>query len=531
MFNFLSLLLLFVTVWSAKVTPGTDLQAQLDEAIARGDGQFVIPKGIYDFKAGQNLVVNSTANLIITGNSPDLAILRFAPGYGLAILNCTNVGLSGVRMDSSVGHMYSQGTITAVDPTRKQVTLHVAPGFPSPDPAETPWFRGSPEVKVIYWNATSKTIVHGQPGYTGMMAVEKAGASLYRLTLNNMDYKPTIGDSITVSARVWSNQQYALPTYYHGALTIAESASVSIRNVEIVAGSTFAVLEWAGQGGHVYDGLRIKRPEGSSGYLSVCLDGFHSFSVQTGATVQNCTIEHVGDDFFNVHNRAWLVTRVRSDSSVLIADPGDIIGFHSTQAFNSSTASFLGTAQFIDSSTVLKFYNSSPPFTYMSTATASKTAVMVTDGTELQRAIAMFAQIKTTGILPAAVKVYSVPLSSVEGIVEGALVQDDSLAGTGAIIRNNRFFDSYDNSMRLQASNVIVENNTFKNSQSGINVQFDEAWLEGSLDISNVSIVSNHFVNVGHCCSNQECFHVDQGVANVKIDGNTFSQCQERDLL
>jgi hypothetical protein len=80
-----------------------------------------------------------------------------------------------------------------------------------------------------------------------------------------------------------------------------------------------------------------------------------------------------------------------------------------------------------------------------------------------------------------------------------------------AVFRNNYFYGSYpthslffifscifsyfiyDNTFRLQASGSLVENNYFESAAFGMQVTFDQTWLEGSLGLHNIFIFNLFF--------------------------------------
>jgi len=102
------------------------------------------------------------------------------------------------------------------------------------------------------------------------------------------------------------------------------------------------------------------------------------------------------------------------------------------------------------------------------------------------------------------------------------LVQYDAKSSVSAVVRNNYFHNSYDNCMRLQASNTVIFNNTFEYASAGVQVGFDQGFLEGSLGLNNISITYNTFISVVGCSDAKSCIVVDSHVTNVVALNNTF---------
>ena len=75
--------------------------------------------------------------------------------------------------------------------------------------------------------------------------------------------------------------------------------------------------------------------------------------------------------------------------------------------------------------------------------------------------------------------------------------------------------------MRLQASGAQVANNVFERASAGVRVEFDQAWLEGSLGLRDISLVNNTFVGVAGCTQANSCVaHVDADVVNFVVKDN-----------
>jgi len=123
---------------------------------------------------------------------------------------------------------------------------------------------------------------------------------------------------------------------------------------------------------------------------------------------------------------------------------------------------------------------------------------------------------------PGMAQVWEVYLTSITATIPPfSLVQFNAQSGQGAIVRFNYFHDSYDNSMRLQASFTVIESNIFERASAGISVVFDQNWLEGSLGLHNISILNNTFISVQGCTAANSCVTtIGPGIQNLTIKGN-----------
>jgi len=286
-------------------------------------------------------------------------------------------------------------------------------------------------------------------------------------------------------------------------------------------------LEWGGEGGHTYRGLRLVRRDNSDRLLTTNVDAFHSFSVKRGPIVENCEFAFMGDDFFNVHNRVYVIYDRPSQppNSLRIIDTGDVLNSASNDT-PTYTVPVIGVGDY------LKFYG-------LNTRTPKGRAIVdsmqsVTDPNDLAAAGVLYLTLNKSpynaglvGWDAPSVKMWVVTFSSStpldQTISNYDLVQFDTMSSNGALVRNNYFHDSYDNCMRLQSSNTMVANNTFEHASSGIQVVFDQPWLEGSLGLNNITIEFNKFVSVVGCTDAKSCITIDPDVTNVVALNNTFT--------
>lgn len=126
------------------------------------------------------------------------------------------------------------------------------------------------------------------------------------------------------------------------------------------------------------------------------------------------------------------------------------------------------------------------------------------------RETALLWQVRFAAALPAPVQQSAYPL-----------VQFDAQAGFGCVVRNNRFRDSYDNTMRLQASNALIANNLFERAADGIHIEYDQPFLEGSFALRDISVVNNTFIGILGCTPANSCVsHADEDVVNLVVKDN-----------
>jgi hypothetical protein len=502
-----------------------DLQEKLNDAILSGKHYFNIPVDNYEF-GKSDFIIASAYNLVIKAEIG--AILTFYPGYGVTIHGCRNITISGFGVDSNPA-AFTQGVISNINEKQLMIEIILSDSFPSPDPILTPYFANNSETKVIFWDASTKEIIQGQPMYTPLKSFKQIGPRLYQIFIDTLPKVPKIGDMVTISPRIWSDIHRPVPTFYKGVYQVYDSYNVISKNVSIYGGGNMGILEWGGDGGHTYDNVKlIRRPNPPYPFrlLSSNLDAFHSFSLKRGSLITNCEFAYMGDDFVNLHNRVFIVLKVitttKGITEVQFVDPTDALP-------DLQGNSMVSTVRYINVGEVLSFYhiNSRKPLGAGIIATRPK---KLSDPTIVESARKLFTIINeppySANILPVSLKdigVYQVSFTTplVKPIKEiETFIQYDSHSSMGTVIRDSYFHNSYCNTMRLQASNTIIFNNTFEHAALGFNIVFDQPWLEGSLGIHNVSIIGNTLKSIGGCTDEKSCFNIDPDIKDVTIKDN-----------
>eukprot|EP00658_Telonema_sp_P-2_P004557 TRINITY_DN11694_c0_g2_i2.p1 TRINITY_DN11694_c0_g2~~TRINITY_DN11694_c0_g2_i2.p1 ORF type:complete len:427 (-),score=88.15 TRINITY_DN11694_c0_g2_i2:308-1588(-) len=405
--------------------------------------------------------------------------------------------------------------------------MSVSPGFPPPDPALNRYFEWNTEVKMIFWDPATRLKIRPQPmsaPCTNSTRLQD-GSYLVAVTLAP-GFLPTLGDLVTVSLRYSSRAGEAIPSYYRGIYNVFSSTKVETTGVSIYGGAGFGILEWGGGGGHLYRNITISRrasPPYPRRLLSTNLDGFHSFSVHTGGTLEQSVIAHMGDDFANVHNRIWIGFNFSVDG-FWILDPGDALlcTDGDGDCFSSHSADAL---QIGDEIGVFNLTDLTHDFnvTVRSIRQATDPGIVELVRGLPERLAGPPWNKKFVGFVKDAIRAYQVTTGPLPPRTPGfAYMEFYSQGSAQAVVRDNYFLDSYDSCFRAQGSGLVIANNTFDGASSGMSVVVDEFWLEGSLGLRDVAIVGNRFENVTSCQQETTCFTVGPTVSGVVIKDNVF---------
>lgn len=262
--------------------------------------------------------------------------------------------------------------------------------------------------------------------------------------------------------------------------------------------------------------------------LATNADGFHSFSVERGPTIEDCEHSFLGDDFINLHNRLLLLPVIEPAASMMqVLDPGDILGPSITGHATTHTMSEVRPGD------KLKVFHA------VTDDLLVELIVVSAKWLRKARIPPVSPSSLANRIQPEALQLWEVHFTTPNGAPAPsimpfeALVQIDRLASFGGVVRRNHFHDSYNNLGRFAASNFLYTDNTVERCGDGIHISYDisQSFLEGSLGMENMSFSHNQFVTVSsgcdpatrggtgcaHLCTNQSCIfdHVDSKLADI----------------
>ena len=479
--------------------PAQQLQAAVDEAIAAGLPSVVAAAGVFNFGA-RNLELNSAADFALAAEA-GASTLVFAPGYGVLVQGCARTAISGFVIDYDPP-CFTQGRIVNVTgsagaPGAVDVLLDA--GFPLPNAS---WFASSETKLQFYWDDALRRRDPAQLAFQPVVAPPtEVAPGVWRFpALWQASYVPRTGQLATISPRA-NTSGFVIPDYYSGnALTVLNSSAVLVADVSVLGSGNFGVLEWGGEGGHVFRHLTIARPRAH--LLSTNCDGFHSFACGRGASVEDSSVSFTGDDLANFHNREGLVLYNATADSFLVIDVGDVPSPHG------GGAAPLRAMDDLRPGDTLRLFAPGGAGALLA-AVVVGTAARSTDSTALAAAHALLGALGFEGrVNPASVALFNVsgtvvgavagaPSAAAAPLPAGSVVQFDRRASAGGALVRVTAEDLYDSCGRLQASGVTMVNSTCRRAYSGLTVVYDAAFLEGTRAIERVAVDGNTFAAVG----------------------------------
>jgi hypothetical protein len=117
---------------AAVVYPGSQLQADVDEAIAQGASGHFVAAGTYTFEPGANFVVSGASGFSLYATPPGVVLQFQSCGHGFLVLNASDVLLDGFTVDYAPT-CFTQGQITAVSTDNDTMDVLLDAGYPLPD--------------------------------------------------------------------------------------------------------------------------------------------------------------------------------------------------------------------------------------------------------------------------------------------------------------------------------------------------------------------------------------------------------------
>ena len=263
------------------------LQAALDAAIAAGAARFALPAGAVYFN-GANFNVSNAVAMSIGGSAASPTTLFFEPGFGLLADSCRGTELHDFVIDySPLPFVFGpvqpgaakSGFVVALDAaslTFEELRANYPPHDIYPGAGV---FRGGELLRgACSWGAPTPATPTGAPR---TYAVACSGEGL------------AAGDVFVAATRVGIT------------LSLSRCAGMTVRDIDVLAAGYMAITEFQGDGGNLYERVRVAPPS-ESRPLGSNADGFHSSGAAAGPRLDHVEIRNLFDDFFNVHTTSQL---------------------------------------------------------------------------------------------------------------------------------------------------------------------------------------------------------------------------------
>jgi hypothetical protein len=461
------------------------IQAAIDAAIASGGPADVVLSN-KTYRIDRTIKINRTSDLTLEGNGALLLMIKYV--MAINVHDCSRVRLTNLTFDYDP-LPFTQGEVVAVDLQAMTWDLKIDDGYPWSDEFLEIVRRGRSLIEVI--DVRERRVKRGSHAPT-VAKVEVVGDRLLRFTDQNKPFveKIAVGEVISIKMitifadpKIISEHPKKFALWYthfhwqHSVIHLVNTEACQTDRLTFHTGPA-AVYEFGGKGGsrHVKSTVRPgPRPPGATRdrQSSVILDVFQSASMERGPLVEDWVIERSGDDaivLFGMFSR--IVEKPRSRSVLVsplyrhILAKGDTVEVRDRDDTVKGVAQVnqLRSVQRPDLADRNRELNLESPLPFPWTPESLLELTLDTD----------------------------VPTQPGDRI----LALNRRCQGT--VIRNNRIRGNRANGMRIQAADVLIENNVIDDvTMSGIKLSLDRENFGYGAPIENIIIRGNRIKGVG----------------------------------
>ena len=438
------------------------LQAAVDAAVAAGAPAFTLPPGSIFFNAA-SFNLSRLDGMAISGGAG--TTLVFEPGFGVAVTDARAAVLSGFAIDYAplpyvfgpVRAANASSFVVELDPASLTFAELVARYPPHDTWPGAGAFRAGELVRpACGW---------GRP----TPATPRAGAArTFDVACSGAALLP--GDVFVAATRVGIT------------LSLTRCAKVTVHDVSILAAGYMALTEFQGDGGNVYERVRIAPPSDARP-LGSNADGFHSSGAAAGPRLDHVEIRNLFDDYFNVHTTsqlyigpsaagyligdyqlfAGLETNYGTQTTLDRVAPGETLSFYPLNTFSFpplATGAVAGLAR-VDGA-------AADALLADAYARASAAAV-ATPCSACKKGLNKYANAQLWNVT------FAVPLAGVPPL---SFSTADAIAAGGAVVTDCVFQNSISNLGRWKSSNSRIERTSWaRTSNQNLEIEPLQNWL------------------------------------------------------
>ncbi len=288
-----------------------DFRPLLADAIGKKQPRVVIPPGTYRLapaKGGAIVVpLKGAGDLEIVADGVTLVCTKRTRAW--EFLECRNVTLRGLTIDYDP-LTFTQGRIAAVADDAGWIDVRIDAGYP-----REPWSR------IDLLDPATRSRKKGMPFLWGTRA-ELIPPDTVRVRLKGIGKAARVGDPVTLND---GNEPGGV---CHGMTIERCGGGIALKDVTLRCAPGMGIVEAGGEGGTRLERVRIvpgPPPPGAKDprMLTTSWDGILHTTVRRGAAVEDCVIEHCGDDSWSVQSQDYLILG-REGASAVIAPRGDL---------------------------------------------------------------------------------------------------------------------------------------------------------------------------------------------------------------
>lgn len=486
---------------SALAAAQPELQKEINQAIS--SGKKMIKLTSKEYRSSKTIVLKKVDGVTIDGNGAKLVMTRHK--HALLLNGCRNITIKNLTIDYDP-LPFTQGVITKVSPDFKQVEFTIDDGYP--------------DLTELY--AVGRLHLFTPDG----KAWKREAADLYGKT-EIIDTRHGRFHANKPEPAFARGDRVALNLRKNGAVYLTGCGPVRFEDLTIYTCPSLGFCNRFSEGGDELINVKLMRGPRPSGaradrLLSTCADGLNYAYIRRGPKLIHCDFSFMGDDSVNLHSVALPVVRMlngrtfdtlrpyRPEGFPAIIRPGDKL-----RLLNPSDYSILGEA-------VIEKFRPSPR--KYDLATLKK--YYFNRGKGLREWTA-----------------YEVTLAPGSPVIKEGLFFDIPAIGAPQFeIRDSYFHDHRGRSLRIMASDGIIENNRFERvKHAAITVGAEYGYWREAGWVGNIQIRNNSICDVGFSMMLQPDSYANgaisvfarlenystpfKGNRNISIIGNVIDTC------
>lgn len=483
----------------ALAVPHSDLQQQIDAAIARGENRFVIPVGEHRLSSGLRLrnLKNFTleAAPVATDQTPATLVFTNLRDGGILATDCDGLTLHGFSIDFDP-IAFTQGTIESINTEKREVTFSLHDGYPDLAPHFLSGRAHLFDSRTRDWKKDAPDIYASK----AIALTPRRGVLQFAKTpVKQQEFEAfAVGDYIALDFR------------HARGIRVERAHDLRIENVTLYSIPSIAVICRFMDGKNVF-AYKIQPgplPPGAGipRLLSSSADGLNYAYARTGPLIENCDFSRMGDDSVNLHGIAFYVAFISNDKRTL-----HLLRPYGPEAF----PSVIQVGDEVRSLTPDSF-----DIKGLTKITAFSAETTLPPGSrELAARIW-----KSTAVSSGKLTSYRLDLESPIPVVPGDFVEIPAIAAPGYTIRNNRFTQHRARALRIMSSHGIIEGNTIEDiKQTAISIGPELTFHREAGWVEDVTIRNNTLRRIAFDPSLQRPAAYTPGAISVFHRGETPS--------
>ena len=303
-----SLFILFTTSQTENVA--FDLQKYIDEEIAKGNKNIIIPPGTYRVtpQNRSHLIFNDLNDISILAEGVEMICTETT--RAITFNRCNNVTLKGLVIDHDP-LCFTQGVITKLGPDKSFIEFKIDDGY-----------SDDLEERIEIFDA--KTLNLKRDTYYGWGKFEKIGDRHFRIDKGvNYKYNPAIDKEETGDIFVTNNNHTPNGREPHSIYS-DHCVNLRLEEITVYSGNGFAFFESNGTKNSFIRCKVDRRPVETDMYernkriRSNNADAFHSKYAFIGPQLIECSARYMGDDGINICGQYYFSAGGKGNSIRLV---------------------------------------------------------------------------------------------------------------------------------------------------------------------------------------------------------------------